>query len=39
MLHAEMTADQMDNMIFAHPSLSEAVHEALLNSNGQAVHA
>lgn len=38
MLHAELTTDIMGNFIAAHPSLSEAVHEALLSAVGQAVH-
>lgn len=38
MLHAEMTLDVMENFIAAHPSLSEAIHEALLSTTGQAVH-
>jgi dihydrolipoamide dehydrogenase len=38
MLHAELTMDVMDHFIAAHPSLSEAVHEALLNAVGHAVH-
>jgi dihydrolipoamide dehydrogenase len=37
-LHAELTTDIMDHFIAAHPSLSEAVHEALLNAVGHAVH-
>ncbi|MFD5852164.1 dihydrolipoyl dehydrogenase [Cytobacillus pseudoceanisediminis] len=38
MLHAELTADLMENFIAAHPTLSEAVHEALLSAVGHAVH-
>jgi dihydrolipoamide dehydrogenase len=38
MLHAELTTDIMEHFISAHPSLSEAVHEALLSAAGQAVH-
>lgn len=38
MLHAELTADIMENFISAHPTLSEAIQEALLNTAGQAVH-
>lgn len=38
MLHAELTADIMENFIVAHPTLSEAVHEALLSAVGHAVH-
>ncbi|MBH8609254.1 dihydrolipoyl dehydrogenase [Thermoactinomyces sp. CICC 10521] len=38
MLHAEMTVDAMEDFIAAHPTLSEAVHEAVLSAIGQAVH-
>lgn len=38
MMHAEMTADAMENLIAAHPTLSETIHEALLQTTGQAVH-
>lgn len=38
MLHAEMTVDAMENFIAAHPTLSEAIHEALLSTVGHAVH-
>lgn len=39
MLHAELTADVMEHWIAAHPTLSEAVHEALLSAIGPALHA
>ncbi|WP_419887249.1 dihydrolipoyl dehydrogenase [Neobacillus niacini] len=39
MLHAEMTTDSMETFIAAHPTLSEAIHEALLSALGQQVHA
>ena len=38
MLHAEMTVDAMEDFIAAHPTLSEAIHEAVLSAVGQAVH-
>ncbi|KHD86127.1 dihydrolipoyl dehydrogenase [Heyndrickxia ginsengihumi] len=38
MLHAELTSDSMDHFIAAHPTLSEAIHEAILNANGQSIH-
>lgn len=38
MLHGEMTADSMERMIAAHPSLSEAIYEAISCTIGQAVH-
>ncbi|HZG86374.1 dihydrolipoyl dehydrogenase [Paenibacillus sp.] len=39
MLHGELTADAMESFTAAHPTLSEAVHEALLAAIGGAVHA
>lgn len=39
MLHGEMTADMMETFISAHPTLTEAIHEALLAAIGHAVHA
>ncbi|MED3561282.1 dihydrolipoyl dehydrogenase [Bacillus xiapuensis] len=39
MLHAELTTDTMRDFIAAHPTLSEAVHEAVLSAVGHAVHA
>ena len=38
MLHAELTTDLMETFIAAHPTLSEAVQEALLSAIGHAVH-
>ncbi|MGE7591964.1 dihydrolipoyl dehydrogenase [Peribacillus frigoritolerans] len=38
MLHAEITADMLEDLVAAHPTLSESIHEALLNVVGQAVH-
>lgn len=38
MLYSEMTADSMEHFIAAHPTLSEAIHEALLSCIGQPVH-
>lgn len=39
MIHSELTIDVMEDFIAAHPTLSEAIHEALLNTTGSAVHA
>lgn len=39
MIHTEVTADLMRDYIAAHPTLSEAIHEALLQVVGEAVHA
>lgn len=38
MLQAELTTDLMVDLIAAHPTLSEALHEALLSAVGHAVH-
>jgi dihydrolipoamide dehydrogenase len=38
MLHAELTTESMEHFIAAHPSLSEAIHEALHSAIGHAVH-
>lgn len=38
MLHSEMTADAMESFIAAHPTLSEALQEAVLSATGNAVH-
>ncbi|GAB6436562.1 MULTISPECIES: dihydrolipoyl dehydrogenase [Bacillus] len=39
MIHTEVTADIMRDYIAAHPTLSEAIHEALLQAVGHTVHA
>lgn len=39
MIHTEVTADIMRDYIAAHPTLSEAIHEALLQAIGHAIHA
>ncbi|MFC0560902.1 dihydrolipoyl dehydrogenase [Halalkalibacter alkalisediminis] len=38
MLHSEMTVEIMEHFIAAHPTLSEAVHEAILSASGKALH-
>lgn len=38
MLHLEMTAEEMQRVVFAHPSFSEALREACLDSIGLSVH-
>ncbi|MGM7724221.1 dihydrolipoyl dehydrogenase [Metabacillus sp. Hm71] len=38
MLHTELTVDVLENFVAAHPSLGEAVHEAILGSVGHTVH-
>ncbi|HNI37837.1 MAG TPA: dihydrolipoyl dehydrogenase, partial [Pseudomonadales bacterium] len=32
------TAEDLSQMVFGHPTLSEAVHEAALAANGRAIH-
>ena len=39
MIHSEATAYGMEGFIAAHPTLSEAVQEALFAAKGQAVYA
>lgn len=38
LLYAEMTADSMEDFIVAHPTLAEALQEAVLQVTGQALH-
>ncbi|MGX9292810.1 dihydrolipoyl dehydrogenase [Bacillus sp. A015] len=38
MMHTELTVDTLEQYIAAHPTLSEAIHEALLQTSGRAVH-
>ncbi|BAB05544.1 dihydrolipoyl dehydrogenase [Halalkalibacterium halodurans] len=38
MVHNELTLDSLESFIAAHPTVSEAVHEAVLQALGQAVH-
>ncbi|KEP25445.1 dihydrolipoyl dehydrogenase [Bacillus zhangzhouensis] len=38
MMHSELTVDTLEQYIAAHPTLSEAIHEALLQTSGRAVH-
>ncbi len=38
-LESELTDEDIHHMIFAHPTLSEALHEAVLAASGQALHA
>jgi len=35
---AELTAEEVINTIHAHPTLSEAIHEAALDSDGRVIH-
>ncbi len=37
-IQAELTDEDIHSTIFAHPTLSEAIHEATLASHGQAIH-
>ncbi|ERI09847.1 dihydrolipoyl dehydrogenase [Aneurinibacillus aneurinilyticus] len=38
MIHGEMTVDTLDDFIAAHPTLAEAIHEAVRAAKGAAVH-
>jgi len=38
MIHAEMTVEAVEDLVVAHPTLSEAVREATLQTIGKAVH-
>jgi len=38
LLHAEMTADAMESFIAPHPTLSEALSEAIRGVLGHAIH-
>lgn len=38
-LNSELTDADLNSMIFAHPTLSEAIHEAVLAADGCAIHA
>lgn len=38
-LHSELTEEDLNAMIYAHPTLSEAIHEAVLAADGRAIHA
>ena len=38
-INSELTDADMDALIYAHPTLSEAVHEAVLAADGHAIHA
>jgi len=35
---AELTEDDLIHTIFAHPTLSEMMHEAVLDADGRAIH-
>ena len=38
-MNSELTEEDMKAMIYAHPTLSEAIHEAVLAADGRAIHA
>lgn len=38
-LSSELTDEDLNAMIYAHPTLAEAVHEAVLAADGRAIHA
>jgi dihydrolipoamide dehydrogenase len=37
-MNAELTLDEIHSTIYAHPTLSESVHEAALSADGHALH-
>jgi dihydrolipoamide dehydrogenase len=37
-MNSELTEEDMKAMIYAHPTLSEAIHEAVLAADGLAIH-
>ena len=37
-IQAELTDEDIHATIFAHPTLSEAIHESMLASEGIAIH-
>ena len=37
-MNSELTDADMNAMIYAHPTLSEAIHEAVLAADGLAIH-
>ena len=38
-MNSELTLEDLNAMIYAHPTLSEAIHEAVLAAEGRAIHA
>ena len=38
-MSSELTLEDLNSMIYAHPTLSEAIHEAVLAAEGRAIHA
>lgn len=38
-MNSELTEADLNAMIYAHPTLSEAIHEAVLAADGRAIHA
>ena len=38
-MSSELTMEDLNAMIYAHPTLSEAIHEAVLAADGRAIHA
>jgi dihydrolipoamide dehydrogenase len=38
-MESENTSEDLSRTIFAHPSLSESIHEAALAVDGRAIHA
>lgn len=38
-MNSELTEEDLNSMIYAHPTLVEAIHEAVLAADGRAIHA
>lgn len=38
-MSAELTEEDLNAMIYAHPTMAEAIHEAVLAADGRAIHA
>ena len=37
-MESNLTAEQLGSIMFSHPTVSEALHEAVLSSKGKAIH-
>jgi len=37
-MNLEATADDLIHTVFAHPTLSEVMHESVLDASGRAIH-
>ena len=37
-MESNLTSEQLGSIMFSHPTVSEALHEAVLSSKGKAIH-